>query len=88
MPNDIVIELWHHGGHWLLKRVVSSIGYKAKGDAKWKCGLPPGMKPQHDAARAFRSGLDWSMRIGSWTLTLTALSTRTLNNNFSFFSSE
>ncbi len=53
MPNDIVIELWHHGGHWCLKKSEDQYWYKGKHDTEWKFGLPPGMKPQ-DAARAFR----------------------------------
>jgi hypothetical protein len=55
MPNDIVIELWHHGGHWSLKKSSDQYWYKGKDDTEWKVGLPPGMKPQ-DVARAFRSG--------------------------------
>jgi len=55
MSNDIVIELWHHGGHWCLKKRDDEYWHKSKADTEWKAGLPPGMKPQ-DAARAFRSG--------------------------------
>jgi hypothetical protein len=46
MPNDIVIKLWHHGGHWCLKKSDHQYWYKAKKDTTWKAGLPPGMKPQ------------------------------------------
>lgn len=53
--NDIVIELWHHGGHWCLKKNDDQYWHKRKQDVDWKSGLPAGMTPQ-DAARAFRSG--------------------------------
>lgn len=54
MTHDIVIELWHHGGHWALKKNGDEYWHKGKGDSEWKAGLPPAMKPQ-DAARTFRS---------------------------------
>ena len=55
MPNDIEIELWHHGGHWSLKKGGDQYWYKASKILNGRFGLPPGMKPS-DAARAFRSG--------------------------------
>jgi hypothetical protein len=55
VPHDIVIELWHNGSHWALKKSAHEYWHKGKGDPEWKAGLPPGMKPQ-DVARAFRSG--------------------------------
>lgn len=53
MRNDIVIELWHHGGHWCLKKGDDNYWYKSKAGTEWKA--PPGMKTE-DAARAFRAG--------------------------------
>jgi hypothetical protein len=29
MAHDIIIELWHDGGHWSLKKVVIRIGIRA-----------------------------------------------------------
>jgi len=55
MAQDIVIEIWHHGGHWSIKKRDDQYWYKAKGDAEWKSGLPPGMK-HRDATRAFQAG--------------------------------
>jgi hypothetical protein len=55
MADDIVIEIWHHGGHWSIKKKDDQYWYKTKGSAEWKSGLPPGMKPR-DAIRAFRAG--------------------------------
>ena len=46
MPNDIVIELWHHGGQWSLKKSGEQYWYKGKKDTEWKSGLPRGMKAQ------------------------------------------
>lgn len=40
------IELWHHGGHWCLKKSGEQCWYRGKNDTEWKSGLPPGMKPQ------------------------------------------
>jgi hypothetical protein len=34
----IVIELWHHGGHWSLKRGVMNIGIRAKAMVSEKLG--------------------------------------------------
>jgi hypothetical protein len=45
MSNDIVIELWHRGGHWCLKKSDDQYWYKGKEQTEWKPGLPPGMKP-------------------------------------------
>lgn len=55
MAQDIIIELWHRGEHWSLKKTAEQYWYKGRNDTDWKAGLPPGMNPQ-DAARAFRSG--------------------------------
>jgi hypothetical protein len=55
MPNDTVIELWHHGGHWSVKKSDDQYWHKAKDGTEWKAELPPGMKLQ-DAVRAFRTG--------------------------------
>jgi hypothetical protein len=54
MPNDIVIELWHHGDHCSLEKSDDQYWYKGKIDTEWKAGLPQGMNPR-DAARGFRS---------------------------------
>jgi hypothetical protein len=44
MPNDIVIEVWHHGGHWSLKKSGDQYWYKSTNGTELKAGLPPGMK--------------------------------------------
>lgn len=44
MSNDIVIELWHHGGHWPLKKSGDQYWYKGKDDNECGSGFPPGMK--------------------------------------------
>lgn len=38
MPNDIVIELWHHGGHWSLKKSGNQYWHKGKKDTDTKWG--------------------------------------------------
>jgi len=45
MTHNIVIELWHQGGHWSLKKNDDQYWYKGKDDTEWRVGLPPGMKP-------------------------------------------
>jgi hypothetical protein len=55
MANDIVIELWHHGGHWGLKNSVDQYWYESKNDTEWKSRLPRRMK-RKDAAWIFCSG--------------------------------
>ena len=42
MPNDIVIQLWHHGGHWCLKKRGNEYWHKSKADTEWKAGLAAG----------------------------------------------
>jgi hypothetical protein len=46
VPNDIVIELWHHGGHWCLEKTGNEYWYKGNAYTEWKAGLPQGMKPR------------------------------------------
>jgi hypothetical protein len=55
MPDDIVIQIWHHGNHWSIKKSGEQYWHRGKNETEWKSGLPAGMTPQ-DAARAFREG--------------------------------
>ena len=52
---DIIIEIWHSGAHWSVKKNEDQYWYKRQADTGWKVGLPPGMTPE-DAWRAFKEG--------------------------------
>ncbi len=36
IPNDIMIELWHHGGHWSLKKSGNQYLYRSTNGTEWK----------------------------------------------------
>ena len=55
MSNDIVIQIWHHGSHWSLKKNGEQYWHRGKNEIERRSALPSGMTLQ-DAARAFREG--------------------------------
>ena len=53
MADDIAIQVWHHGGHWSIKKSGLHYWHRETNGTEWKSGLPPGMTKQ-TAAKAFR----------------------------------
>ena len=55
MLNDNVIQIWHHGNHWSIKKSGEQDWHRGKNETSGRPGYPQERTPQN-AARAFRDG--------------------------------
>jgi hypothetical protein len=39
MPNNIMIELWHHDSDWSVTKRDDQYWHKVKDDTEWKCSV-------------------------------------------------
>jgi hypothetical protein len=40
MPHEVMIKLWHYGGHWCLKKSDDQYWYKSKNDSHLHDAVP------------------------------------------------